>query len=252
LVRTHSNKSLRRLSRRVALITGATRGIGLAVAHAFGREGCSLILTGRDETALSRVSRELARLRPGDGKIGVLPHTCDVRNPHSVDDLFRAVRREFSQVDILINNAGIAHENLPIEKLAFPVWKDVLATNLDGIFLVTQAALAMMRRGGTIVNNLSIAANRVFPGSAAYNASKHGALGFTNTLREELRPRGIRVIGLLPGATDTDIWKTLWPQAPRQKMMSVETVAQAVLDAILFPANATVENLEILPSVGTL
>jgi short-subunit dehydrogenase len=109
-----------------------------------------------------------------------------------------------------------------------------------------------MKRGGTIVNNLSIAANRVFAGSAAYNASKHGALGLTNTLREELRPRGIRVVGLLPGATDTEIWKTLWPQAPRKKMMSVETVAQAVVQAILLPQNATVETIEILPSTGTL
>jgi short-subunit dehydrogenase len=109
----------------------------------------------------------------------------------------------------------------------------------------------MMKRG-TIVNNLSIAANRVFAGSAAYNASKHGALGLTNTLREELRPKRIRVIGLLPGATDTDIWKTLWPQASRKKMMSPETVARAVVEALLLPPNATVETLEILPTVGTL
>jgi NAD(P)-dependent dehydrogenase (short-subunit alcohol dehydrogenase family) len=169
-----------------------------------------------------------------------------------VDDLFRLIRRQFRRLDIVINNAGIAHPNLPVEKLPFPVWKDVLETNLDGMLLVTQAALAIMRRGGTIVNNLSVAANRVFAGSAAYNASKHGALGLTNTLREELRPRGIRVIGVLPGATDTDIWKTLWPQAPRRKMMSPETVAHAVVEAILLPANATVETLEIRPSAGTL
>ena len=109
-----------------------------------------------------------------------------------------------------------------------------------------------MKRGATIVNNLSIAANRVFAGSAAYNASKHAALGLTNTLREELCPRGIRVIGLLPGATDTDIWNTLWRQAPRRKMMSPETVAQAVVEAILLPINATVETLEILPTTGPL
>jgi NAD(P)-dependent dehydrogenase (short-subunit alcohol dehydrogenase family) len=109
-----------------------------------------------------------------------------------------------------------------------------------------------MKRGGTIVNNLSVAANRVSAGSAAYNTSKHGALGLTNTLREELRPRGIRVIALLPGATDTDIWKTLWPEAPRGKMMSPESVAQAVVQAILLPPNTTVEQIEIRPSAGTL
>ena len=236
-----------RLRGRTALITGATRGIGLAIARALAAEGSNLVITGRDEKALNRIGRELLT-----HKIRVLAHPCDVRNPHSVDDLFRSVRRQFPQLDIAVNNAGIAQPNLSVEKLPFPIWKDVFATNVDGTFLVTQAALAIMKRGATIVNNLSIAATRVFAGSAAYNASKHAALGLTNTLREELRPRGIRVIGLLPGATDTDIWKTLWPQAPRKKMMSAETVARAVVEAILLPPNATLENLEILPTTGTL
>ena len=235
------------LRSRTALITGATRGIGLAIARALAAEGCNLIVTGRDEKTLKKTSRELIR-----NKIRVLAQPCDVRDPHSVDALFRAIRRDFRRLDILINNAGIAHSNLPVEKLPYPVWKDVLATNLDGTFLVTQASLVMMKRGATIVNNLSIAATRVFAGSAAYNASKHAALGLTNTLREELRTRGIRVIGLLPGATNTNIWTTLWPQAPRRKMMSPETVAQAVIEAILLPSNATVETLEILPTTGAL
>jgi len=196
---------------------------------------------------LQRVSREL-----GCAKIRVIAQPCDVRDPHSVDALFRTVRGEFHRLDILVNNAGIAHPNLTVDKLPFPMWKDVLATNLDGMFLITQAALAIMKPGGTIVNNLSIAANRVFAGSAAYNASKHAALGLTNTLREELRPRRIRVIGLLPGATDTDIWKTLWPEAPRRKMMSPGTIAEAVVNAILLSPNSTVETLEILPTAGTL
>jgi NAD(P)-dependent dehydrogenase (short-subunit alcohol dehydrogenase family) len=128
----------------------------------------------------------------------------------------------------------------------------VIDTNLNGLFLVTQAALAVMKRGSTIVNNLSVAAEHVFSGSAAYNASKHGALGFTNTLREELRPKGIRVIALLPGATDTAIWNTLWPKAPRRKMMSAETVAQVVVDALLLPENTTAEKIVLRPSIGVL
>ena len=240
-------RSKPRLTGSVALVTGASRGIGLAIAHALAKEGCTLILTARDENKLSQLSGELS-----GQKVRILTRSSDIRDPYSVDDLFRDIRRKFQTLDILVNNAGIAHANLPIEDLPYPVWKDVFATNVDGTFLVTQAALGLMKRGSTIVNNLSIAATRVFAGSAAYNASKHAALGLTNTLREELRPRGIRVIGLLPGATDTDIWKTLWPQAPRKKMMSPETVAEAVIEAILLPSNATVENLEILPTAGTL
>ena len=236
-----------RLVGQTALITGASRGIGLAIARALAAEGCNLILTSRDEKALKTIGRELSRK-----KIRVLTRPCDVRDPYSVDDLFRSIRHEFRRIDILINNAGIAHANLTVDKLPYPVWKDVLATNLDGTFLITQAALALIPRGGTIVNNLSIAATRVFAGSAAYNTSKHAALGLTNTLREELRPRGIRVIGLFAGATDTEIWKTLWPQAPRKKMMSSGTVARAVVNAVALPSSATVETLEILPSSGTL
>lgn len=235
------------LKNQTALITGATRGIGLAIARALARQGCNLILTARDDKALNRVGRELLRMR-----IKVLCQACDVSNPHSVDGLFRLIRGEMSKFDILVNNAGIAHPTLPVDQLPYPTWKDVFATNVDGTFLITQAALGMMKNGGTIVNNLSIAATRVFAGSAAYNASKHAALGFTNTLREELRPRKIRVIGLQPGATDTDIWKTLWPDAPRRKMMSPDTVAQAVVQAILIPPSATVETIELLPSAGTL
>jgi NAD(P)-dependent dehydrogenase (short-subunit alcohol dehydrogenase family) len=240
-------KTTQRLKRRTALITGASRGIGLAIARKFAQQGCNLIITGRDEKSLQKASRELLRLR-----IRVLAVRCDVRDPHSVDALFRSIRREFPRLDILVNNAGIAHANLPIDRLPFGTWKDVFATNLDGTFLVTQAALAMMGKSATIVNNLSIAATRVFAGSAAYNASKHAARGLSNTLREELRPRGIRVVGLEAGATDTEIWKTLWPEAPRRKMMSPETIAEAVLTAVLLPPNATMETIEILPSVGTL
>ena len=235
------------LRNQAALITGATRGIGLAIAHALAAQGCNLILTGRDEKALDRISRELA-----SAKIRTLAHPCDLRDPKSIAALFRAIRRQFATLDILINNAGIAHANLTVDKLPATIWKDVIDTNLTGTFLITQAALPMMKLGGTIVNNLSIVANRVFAGSAAYVASKHGALGLTNTLREELRPKGIRVIALMPGATNTDIWNSFWPQAPRKKMMSAATIATAVVNAILLPPNATVESIEILPTTGLL
>ncbi len=238
---------MKHLHNKVALVTGTSRGIGLAIARALARESCNLILTARDESALKKISRELARQ-----KIRILAHPCDIRDPHSVDDLFRTIRRKFSRLDIVINNAGIAHANLPVEKLPYPVWKDELATNLDGTFLVTQAALVLMKRGGTIVNNLSVAATRAFTGMGAYNASKHAAMGLTRTLREELRPRGIRVIALLAGATDTGIWQTFWPEAPRRKMMAPASIAEQVVQAILLPHNTTVEQIEIRPTVGTL
>jgi NAD(P)-dependent dehydrogenase (short-subunit alcohol dehydrogenase family) len=240
------------LAGRLALITGANRGIGLAVAGALAREGCNLIITGRDERALVKARAELEKLQPKKGNAYVLAQSCDVRSPDSVDYLFALIRGLHKPLDILINNAGIGHPNRAVTDLPYPTWMEVIDTNLNGLFLVTQAALAVMKRGGTIVNNLSIAAERVFPGSAAYTASKHGALGFTDTLREELRPKGIRVIVLMPGATDTAIWETMWPKAPRRKMMSAETVARTVVSALLLPENTTVETIVVRPSAGTL
>jgi NAD(P)-dependent dehydrogenase (short-subunit alcohol dehydrogenase family) len=240
------------LSGRLALITGASRGIGLAIARALARDGCNLVITGRDERALAKARAELEKLQPKKRNAHVLAQSCDVRSPVSVDYLFALVRGLHQPLDILINNAGIGHPNRSVSELPYPTWLEVIDTNLTGLFLMTQAALAVMKRGSTIVNNLSIAAERVFAGSAAYNASKHGALGFTNTLREELRPKGIRVIALMPGATDTAIWDALWPKAPRRKMMSAETVARTVVDALLLPENTTIEKIIVMPSTGTL
>jgi NAD(P)-dependent dehydrogenase (short-subunit alcohol dehydrogenase family) len=190
------------------------------------REGCDLVMTARDAKTLAKSARKVEDLG-----VRVLAQTCDVRSPESLDYLFTLVRALRRPLDCLVNNAGIAHPNQSVVELPYPTWVDVLETNLTGTFLVTQAALAVMRKGSAIVNNLSIAAERVFPGSAAYNASKHGALGFTDTLR---------------------IWKMLWPKAPRRKMMSAETVARAVVNAVLLPADSTVEKLVVMPSGGAL
>jgi NAD(P)-dependent dehydrogenase (short-subunit alcohol dehydrogenase family) len=247
MTKRKANARESRISGRLALVTGANRGIGLAIARALAREGCNLIITARGERALAKTRAELEKLH-----VHVLAQPCDVRSPESVDYLFAIIRGLRQPLDILINNAGIAHPNRTVADLPYPTWMEVIDTNLNGLFLMTQAALAVMKRGGTIVNNLSVAAERVFPGSVAYNASKHGALGFTDTLREELRPKGIRVIALLAGATDTEIWQTLWPKAPRRKMMSAESVAQIVVDGLRLPENTTVEKIVIRPSIGTL
>ncbi len=232
---------------KTALITGATQGIGLAIARALASEGCNLVVCGRDQSRLNKVKAELSR-----NKVRVLAPECDVRDEHSVREMFTAVRRHVPRLDILINNAGVAHASRPARELSTNDWNDVISTNLTGMFLVTQAGLPLMKRGAVIVNNLSIAAKRVFAGSSAYNASKYGALGFTNTLREELREQGIRVIALLPGATNTGIWEALWPDAPRAKMIAPETVARALVDALKLPPNATIEELIIMPTAGSL
>src|SRR6476620_9635519 len=231
----------------VAVITGGGSGIGLAMARIFAASGYSVVITGRDAKRLQKAAANI----PADKK-QVTGIPCDVRHPASVEKLFREIGKQHSTIDVLINNAGVAHSLAPVDQLSVETWKEVIDTNLTGTFLVTRMALPLMRAGGTIVNNLSVAAVQPFAGMSAYNASKFGALGFTQALREDLRKRGIRVLALLPGATDTEIWGQFWPDAPREKMVSPETVAEAVLHAVSVPANAAIDEIRIGPAAGVL
>ena len=232
---------------KVAVITGGGSGIGLAMARIFAASGYSVVITGRDAKRLQKAATTISA-----DKKQVIGIPCDVRDPVSVEKLFHQVGKHHSMIDVLINNAGVAHSLAPVDQLPVETWKEVIDTNLTGTFLVTRAALPLMRTGGTVVNNLSVAAVQPFAGMAAYNASKFGALGFTHALREDLRKRGIRVVALLPGATNTDIWGQFWPGAPKEKMISAETVAQAVLHAVSAPANTAIEEIRIGPASGVL
>ena len=227
-----------RLEGKIAVVTGASRGIGLAITRALAAEGCQLALA----------SRTIETTEFPDA----LVHRCDVRDPQSEDELFAAVRQRFSRIDILINNAGNAHALLDVENMPVETFRDVLDTNLFGTFLCTRAALPLIPRGGAIINNLSICAVQVFPQESAYCAAKFGTLGFTNVLREECRPKGIRVIALMAGATATDIWNQFMPDAPRDRMLSPDTVATAVVNALLLPENSSVDEIRISPTSGVL
>jgi len=235
------------LAGKVAVVTGASRGIGLAIAQALAVAACDVVGASR---SLSKTRKTIPSRRPRAESREPIEIRCDVRDEGRVALLFAKVKEQFGRLDILVNNAGTAHALRKIEDLPFETWREVLDTNLTGTFLCTQAALPLMSKGSVIVNNLSVAARGVFPGESAYCASKYGALGFTETLREEVRDRGIRVISLLPGPTATDIWDQFMPNAPRSKMMSPETVARAVVNAIALPENAAVEELRIAPLTG--
>lgn len=232
------------LAGKIAIVTGASRGIGLAIAKALVDSGATVAITGRDSEALKSAAKLLGS--------GAHVARLDVRDQAAVAAFFAEIGNRHGRIDCLINNAGVAHQNLTVEKMPFEVWQSVLATNLDALFLFTHHALALMGTGGTIVNNLSRAALNPFEGMSAYNASKAGALAFTNSLRMEVRKRGIRVTALVPGAVETDIWEQFWPDAPRDKMLSAKVVANAVLHVLSLPVGATIEQLQIGPAGGDL
>ena len=232
------------LQGKVAVVSGGTKGIGRAIARALQGEGAFVYALGRNPQALAAVQAEF-------GKQG-LALQCDITAAEDTKAAAKRIKSDHGRIDFLINNAGMAHANQPVQELPFATFKQVVDTNLYGLFLMTQAALPLMRDGGVIVNNLSVAAMRVFPGASGYCASKFGALGFTNTLREELRSRRIRVTGLIPGPIETDIWNQFWAEAPRERMAKPDDVAQLVVSILKLPEGATVEFAHIGPTGGEL
>ncbi|MGB8886837.1 MAG: SDR family oxidoreductase [Candidatus Korobacteraceae bacterium] len=243
----------RRLRGKVAVVTGGSRGIGFAIARTLALEGCNVVITGRDAAVLKKSATQISKLAAGGAQPPqVVALACDVRDPESVASLFAEVKQRFGKVDILVNNAGITQPVLSVEDTSLELWRDVIDTNLTGVFLCTRAALPLMKAGATIINNLSAAARQVFPNYATYSAAKRGALGFTLSLREELIPRGVRVMALMTGATATNMWDQIMPNAPRDRMIDVNSVAQAVLYAALLPPNVNPSEISLDPAAGAL
>lgn len=244
--------SASRLAGKIAVITGGSSGIGFAIAQALAAEGCGVVITGRERKALQTAAGRVFQIVPKGESATVVAEVCDVRNPLAVAALFASVKERFGTIDILVNNAGISQPATPLEQTSLELWQDNLDTNLTGVFLCTRAALPLMKAGATIVNNLSAAAKQLFPNYYAYTAAKMGALGFTLSLRAELMPRGIRVLALLPGATDTDIWQQIMPNAPRDHMIDAASVAQAVLYAVLLPPKVNPSEISLDPAGGAV
>jgi meso-butanediol dehydrogenase / (S,S)-butanediol dehydrogenase / diacetyl reductase len=197
-------------SARVAVVTGGARGIGLAIARWFLAHGQRVALLDIDVETLSRAASELDR--PDD----VLPIHCDVSSPQQVDDSITKVAAFFGRIDSLVNNAGIAVFK-PIGATTFEEWRSVLATNLDGPFLCTQACVPVMQRngGGSVVNIASISGLRASTMRVAYGTSKAALIHLTKQQAVELGTAGIRVNAIAPGPVDTEMAKLVHTAAIR-------------------------------------
>ena len=237
-----------KLTGQVAVVTGAGRGIGRAIAHALGREGAAVVLAARSGPELEGVAREIQQ---AGGRALAVP--TDVRQEAAVEALARRVLAEWRQVDVLVNAAGVA-TFAPVTDSKLDDWDQMLAVNLRGAVLCCRALLPAMigRRRGTIVNVGSVVTSRSLTGSAAYTASKYGLLGFSRVLAEEMRPHAVRVGVLSAGATDTPLWDAM-PGAPaRDRMLRPDQVAEAVLLMAGLGPNATLEEVTLLPAGGIL
>ncbi|MEK7373306.1 MAG: SDR family NAD(P)-dependent oxidoreductase [candidate division NC10 bacterium] len=237
-----------RLAGRVALVTGAGRGIGRAVALAFAREGATVGLAARTAAELDAVAREI---EGAGGRALVLP--ADVRQEAAVATLVRRALDAYGRIDLLVAAAGTAAFG-PVVETTPPAWDEMMAVNLRAPFLCCRAVLpAMMaQRGGTIIVIGSVVTSRTLSGSSAYTASKYGLLGLARVLAEEMRPHGVRVGVLSAGAVDTALWDAVPSPPDRTRMLRPEQVAEAALLMAAQAPNAALEEITLLPAGGVL
>jgi NADP-dependent 3-hydroxy acid dehydrogenase YdfG len=236
------------LEGKTALITGAGRGIGRAIAKAFAAEGAAVALVARSRADLASVAAEV---REAGGRALAVP--TDVTQDAAVEALVEDVTGELGRLDILVTSAGAAAFG-PVSGSKPADWDTMLSLNLRAVMLCCHAVLPVMmrQRSGLILNLSSIASKRALPGSAVYTATKAGVEAFSRVLAEEMRPHGVRVGVLIPGAVDTPIWDALGAAPPREKMLRAEDVARAAVLMATLPPNASLEELTLLPAEGIL
>jgi NAD(P)-dependent dehydrogenase (short-subunit alcohol dehydrogenase family) len=231
-----------KLDGRIALITGASRGIGRGIAEGFAAEGASVILAARSEEQLTALARSLA-----ESGTEALALAADVTDEQQVKDVFQKAMERFHRLDILVNNAGI-FDGGAIDELSVETWDRVMAVNLRGPFLCTREAFPIMKAqgGGRIINIGSISAQRVRPQSAPYSTSKHGLWGLTQVTALEGRQHGITCSCVHPGNTDVETLSEVRRQL-KEPVMAVADLVTAIVAMAALPADINMLESIVLP-----
>ncbi len=225
------------LQNKVCLVTGGSKGIGLAIAQALAAEKAQVVICGREQKALDQAAGQL-----GSSALAV---PCDVRHYQQVQRMFRVVAERFGGLDVLVNNAGVGIF-AAVPDLTPEQWHEVLDTNLTGVFYCCREAVPLMRKrgGGFIINISSLAGKNAFAGGAAYNASKSGLNAFSEALMLDVRYDNIRVSYVMPGSVETEFAS---PTAPGSWKLQAEDVAEMVVDLIRLPQRALASCVEMRP-----
>jgi NAD(P)-dependent dehydrogenase (short-subunit alcohol dehydrogenase family) len=227
---------------KVALITGASRGIGLAIARSLAGLGAKVALCARDP---KRLETAAADLKEAGGSVVAIP--ADVRGANEITALLRATEQLLGPIEILVNNAGIGYF-APVQEASEANWDAVLDTNLKAVFLLSKAVAPGMiqRRGGHIINIGSLSGKSAFAGGAIYCASKWGLLGLTQCMAEDLRAYGVRVSAVLPGSVATDFSPHMGKDT--SKMLQPEDVAHAVEGIVTQAPQSFISEVLIRPA----
>jgi len=231
------------LSAKTAIVTGASRGIGKAIAIALGREKMRLALLARSTNKLQKVVDEI---HAAGGEAIAVP--CDLMNPDAVETSLKKVYRHFDSLDVLISNAGIFLEK-PIAEIKIEEWDRVLRTNLTATFLICQSAFLKMKvqKCGRIISIASSASTQGFIHQGAYCASKHGLLGFTRCLSIEAKPHNVHVHTICPGGVRTDLLADTYmgERVSQGALIEPDNIADLVLFLIRQPANIDIPEINL-------
>ena len=234
--------------RPVVWVTGASRGIGKEIAKQFASMGCVVCLSARKVKELHRVAGDIKDL---GGQAHIFP--MDVSKYKSIPIIHRKIRKKVGAVDILVNNAGLTSFKLFLDTPWSSI-HSIIQTNLIAPMLLSKEVLPYMikKKKGSIFNIISMVVRGTYQGSSVYTASKSGLYGFGKVIREELRRHGIRVMNIIPGATETEIWHPKVRKKHGWRMMKAKSVAEAVLAAHNMPDDLVVEELILRPVLGDL
>jgi NADP-dependent 3-hydroxy acid dehydrogenase YdfG len=236
------------MANKTALITGASSGIGKAVALSFANAGINLVLVGRSIDRLQPVADAATQLG-----VKAYSYELDLGDLAAVRPSIEKIVGQLESLDILVNSAGTAYTNHLMDT-PLTDWQRIIDLNLSSVLQVIQGSLPLMRqqKSGTIVNLISVAGQQVFPNWGAYCVSKFGLVALSKALAAEERANGIRVTALYPGSVNTALWDREGVDADfdRSAMLDADTVAAAVLYAATAPTIACVEELTIMPSAG--
>ena len=225
-----------------AVITGGSKGIGLAIAEAFAADGVNVVIAGRDQNALAAAEVKLSAL-----KGGALVSRTDVRDYAAVEKLMQDAAAKFGGIDVLVNNAGVGRF-APVDEMSLEDWHTVIDTNLNAVFYCTKAALPFLRKSSNayVVNISSLAGKNWFAGGAAYCASKAGVNAFSESLMQDVRQHDIRVSYVMPGSVNTEF--NFKGAKPADWKLTADDIASVVLDLVRSDKRALASRVEIRPS----
>jgi len=231
----------KRLSGKVAIVTGASRGIGRAISATLAREAATVVLAARSIRKLQETAEQVTH---AGGKAEIV--ITDLAEEESIKNLIKVTGEKFSRLDILVNNAGVTH-SAKLEETATEDWQRCIRINSRAPFILCREALPMLRKAetGYIVNIASVVGVKGHPLQSAYTASKHALRGMTISLAEELRGSNVRIHLLCPGGVDTELIKMLRPDIKKDDLMQPDEIAELVLYLVTHKGNAVIDELHI-------